>query len=57
MGRIYYVDGGDFTTIEGRLYYARGESFSWGRLYHVTPKPMSKCKEWCMKLVSVKNGG
>jgi len=21
---------GDFITIEGRLYYARGETFSWG---------------------------
>jgi len=37
QGRIYYVDGGDFITIEGRLYYARGETFSWRRLYHVTP--------------------
>jgi len=39
-GRIYYIDGGDFITIEGRLYYTRGETFSWGKLYHVTPAPM-----------------
>jgi len=29
-GRIYYVDGRDFITIEGRLYYARGETFYGG---------------------------
>jgi len=26
--RIYYIDRGDFITIEGRLYYTRGETFS-----------------------------
>jgi len=36
-GRIYYVDGGDFITFKGRLYYARGEAFSWGRLYRMAP--------------------
>jgi len=34
---MYYVDGGDFITLEGKLYFAWGETFFWGRLYYVTP--------------------
>jgi len=30
-GRIYYVDGGDFITLEGRLSHG-GDYFTWHRL-------------------------
>jgi len=46
QGRIYYVEGGDFITIKGRLYYTQGETFSWGRLYHVTPAGGKKYNYW-----------